>query len=81
MRPPATSVRGRRPYLGCRPGGTWWRLRLFLRRCTTTVPAGWEDAAPDGWDDAPPDGGVREPRRPHGDGPLTGAVRLPTSDA
>jgi hypothetical protein len=59
---------GRGVFFSRTPDGTWWRLRLRSRRCTTT--------APDDWDDLPPDDGVREPRRPVGPGPLTSSAKL-----
>jgi len=62
------ALRGRGLFFSRTPDGTWWRLRLRARRCTTTYPADWGDA--------PPDGGVREPRRQPGLGPLAASVKL-----
>ena len=59
---------GRGLFFSRTPDGTWWRLRLRARRCSTKFPADWRDA--------PPDGGVREPRRPPGPGPLGAVVKL-----
>jgi hypothetical protein len=66
------AVRGRGLFLSRTPDGTWWRVRLRSRRCTTTFPADWGDA--------PPDAAVREPRRPPDRGPL-GAAAAEIPDA
>jgi hypothetical protein len=66
------AVRGRGLFFSRTPDGTWWRLRLRARRCTTTYPADWGDA--------PPDAGVREPHRPPGPGPLSAAITLELPD-
>jgi hypothetical protein len=59
------TVRGRGLYYSRTPDGTWWRLRLrkHIPNCPPPVDPG----------DSGPDIGVREPRRPLGPGPLTGA--------
>jgi hypothetical protein len=59
---------GRGLFFSRTPDGTWWKLRLRARRCTSTGSGGW--------DHGPPDGGVREPRRPVSPGPLTSSVKL-----
>jgi hypothetical protein len=62
------ALSGRGVFFSRTPDGTWWKLRLRARRCETTAPPEWGDAAPDG--------GVREPRRPPGPGPLSASVKL-----
>jgi hypothetical protein len=62
------ALAGRGLFFQRTPDGTWWRLRLRARRCTTTFPGDWGDA--------PPGAGVREPRRPPGRGPLSGGVQM-----
>jgi hypothetical protein len=66
------AVRGRGLFFSRTPDGSWWRVRLRARRCTTTYPADWGDP--------PPDAGVREPRRPPGSGPLSATVKLERPD-
>lgn len=60
------ALRGRGLFFSRTADGTWWKLRLRARRCTTSYPADWGDA--------PPGAGVREPRRPPGRGPLNAAA-------
>lgn len=61
------AIGGRGLYFSRTPDGTWWKLRMRLRGCTSWI-------ADTG--DPPPDVGVREPRRPVGPGPSAGAVEL-----
>jgi hypothetical protein len=59
---------GRGLFFSRTPDGVWWRLRL--RPCRRAC----EDRS--GWGEPPPDSGVREPRRPHGPGPLAASIEL-----
>jgi hypothetical protein len=65
------AVRGRGLYFSRTPDGVWWRLRL--RPCRRVC----EDRGD--WGAPPPDSAVREPRRPLGPGPITGALELDAS--
>src|SRR4051812_27826166 len=62
------AIRGRGLFFSRTPDGTWWRLRLRARRCSSTGSGDWGEG--------PPDGGIREPRRPPGPGPLGAGVKL-----
>jgi hypothetical protein len=62
------AIAGRGLYFSRTPDGSWWRLRLRPRGRVC------EDRG--GWGEPPPDSGVREPLRPLGPGPRTGAVEL-----
>lgn len=59
------ALRGRGLFYSRTPDGTWWRLRLRRHepQCAPPFDPG----------DSGPDIGVREPRRPFGPGPLSGA--------
>jgi hypothetical protein len=64
----SVTVGGRGLFFSRTPDGSWWALRLRVRRC----------GGSDGLEDAPPDGGVREPRPPIGPNPGRGvAIGLP----
>jgi hypothetical protein len=65
------AVRGRGLYFSRTPDGVWWRLRL--RPCRRVC----EDRG--AWGEPPSDSAVREPRRPLGPGPITGAIELDAS--
>ena len=66
------AIAGRGLYVSRTPDGTWWKVRL--RRCAPACPPAEDRGEP------PPDAGVREPRRPFGQGPIAGAVELDPPD-
>jgi hypothetical protein len=66
------TVFGRGVYFSRTPDGRWLRLTLRERRG-----CGWVGEA----GDPPPDIGVREPRRPPGHDPKSGAAELAPPDA
>lgn len=61
------AIAGRGLYVSRTADGVWWRVRLH-RACS----AGYSDDLPED----PSGAGSREPRRPHGPGPLSAATRL-----
>jgi hypothetical protein len=65
------TVWGRGFFYSRTPDGTWWRLRLrkHVPNCAPPTDPG----------DSGPDIGVREPRRPLGPGPLSGASHASSS--
>jgi hypothetical protein len=50
------AIRGHGVFLSRTPDGTWWKLRLGKRDCSSVYPSDWGEQ--------PPDSGVREPRSP-----------------